>query len=614
MGTQKHSLQDFLKIQYASGGQFSFNDSKIFYVSNASGTSQVYCMPSSGGEARQLTFFEDSISGGLIASGFLVSPKEDKVFCSINPNGSEKRQIYSVDVRSAEVLPLLVGEGDRYELGAISPDGKTLAYYSNKRNGTDFDIYLLDLASLESHCVFSLGGWCEPVRFSPSGKYLTILRNYLNDDNDIYLYDLENGECESLTGHVGAGKIFHGQINWLLDETGFFFVSDAGSDFKGLFKYDLGEKKTLKLLEKPWDLVNVKLSKDGKILALVYNEDGFLKLNLCDPETLTVLDYAFPSAQIGGINFSSDSKKMIYSLEDSRATANLFLLDLGTKNILQLTDSFQGVPKEELVDPELVRFSSFDGLEVSAFVYKPNSFLENQKLPVVINIHGGPESQYTPGFAPLSQYLVQNGFVVVAPNVRGSSGYGKKFLSLDDREKRMDSVRDIVSLREYLVQKYEFVDEDGFVVMGGSYGGFMVLACLAFFPELWAAGVDIVGVANFVTFLQNTADYRRAFREVEYGYLKTDLDFLKSISPINSADKITAPLMIIHGANDPRVPLSEAEQIFESITTRGGVVELLVYEDEGHGLGKLKNRLDAYPKVIEFLQKVLYAKKDSLGK
>jgi Tol biopolymer transport system component len=158
MGTQKHSLQDFLKIQYASGGQFSFDDSKIFYVSNASGTSQVYCMPSSGGEARQLTFFEDSISGGLIASGFLVSPKEDKVFCSINPNGSEKRQIYSVDVRSAEVLPLLVGEGDRYELGAISPDGKTLAYYSNKRNGTDFDIYLLDLASLESHCVFSLGG------------------------------------------------------------------------------------------------------------------------------------------------------------------------------------------------------------------------------------------------------------------------------------------------------------------------------------------------------------------------------------------------------------------------------------------------------------------------
>jgi len=259
---------------------------------------------------------------------------------------------------------------------------------------------------------------------------------------------------------------------------------------------------------------------------------------------------------------------------------------------------------DELVDPELIHFKSFDGLEIPAFVYQPNTIRPGQKFPVIINIHGGPEEQFMPSLKTITQYFVYAGYIVVGPNVRGSAGYGKTYMNLDNVEKRMDSVKDIIALRDHLA-KFPEVDLEKMVVMGGSYGGFMVLACLAFSPDLWAAGIDTVGIANFVTFLENTAPYRRHLREAEYGSLEKDREFLESISPINSVEKIKAPLFIIHGANDPRVPLSEAEQISGKLKSLGRTVEMVVYSDEGHGLSKLKNRLDAYPKMVDFLEEVL---------
>ena len=221
-------------------------------------------------------------------------------------------------------------------------------------------------------------------------------------------------------------------------------------------------------------------------------------------------------------------------------------------------------------------------------------------MPAIFWIHGGPEDQYRPIFNSMIQYFVYRGYAVIAPNVRGSSGYGKEYIGLDDRRKRMDSVKDLVSLHKY-IQKREEIDGTKIALLGGSYGGFMVLAGLTFFPYLWAAGVDIVGIANFVTFLENTSVWRRALREAEYGYLDTDREFLGSISPANSIENIQAPLFIIHGANDPRVPLSEAQHIYKRLQELGRKAELIVYDDEGHGLAKLKNRLDAYPKVADFL-------------
>jgi dipeptidyl aminopeptidase/acylaminoacyl peptidase len=305
-----------------------------------------------------------------------------------------------------------------------------------------------------------------------------------------------------------------------------------------------------------------------------------------------------------GVTFSQDEQYVACTIGDARHTTDVWMIDMKTGEAKQLTKSFQGVLPEELIDPELIRFKSFDGLEIPAFIYRPRSIEPSKKLPVIINIHGGPEGQSSPSLALITQYFVYAGYIVVAPNVRGSAGYGKTYMKLDNVEKRMNSVKDIIALRDYLAKLPE-VDLKKMVVMGGSYGGFMVLACLAFYPDLWAAGIDTVGIANFVTFLENTAPYRRHLREAEYGSLEKDRKFLESISPINFVENIKAPLFIIHGANDPRVPLSEAEQISGKLKSLGRTVEMVVYSDEGHGLSKLKNRLDAYPKMVDFLEKVL---------
>jgi dipeptidyl aminopeptidase/acylaminoacyl peptidase len=277
--------------------------------------------------------------------------------------------------------------------------------------------------------------------------------------------------------------------------------------------------------------------------------------------------------------------------------------DTETGESERLTESPSAVDPRELVEPDLHRFDSFDDESVPVFLYRPSG---PGPFPVVIMIHGGPEAQLRPIFSPLAQYFVTNGYAVAAPNVRGSTGYGKRYEHLDDVRLRLDSVRDLASLHDWL-GSVEWVDESRAVLYGGSYGGYMVLAGLAFHPDRWAAGIEIVGISSLVSFLENTAAWRRAVREREYGSLEHDRDFLLEVSPLTHVDEIRAPLFIIHGANDPRVPVGEARQIHHSLTERGVPCELNVYDDEGHGLKRLSNRLDAYPRAAAFLERVLAA-------
>jgi dipeptidyl aminopeptidase/acylaminoacyl peptidase len=261
-----------------------------------------------------------------------------------------------------------------------------------------------------------------------------------------------------------------------------------------------------------------------------------------------------------------------------------------------------GIPQSAFIAPELIHYPTFDRREIPAWLYRPAE--GERPFPVVVIVHGGPESQYRPYFTFLAQYLAHNGYAVLAPNVRGSTGYGKAYSRLDDVEKRMDSVADLAHAAHWLRDQADF-DGERIAVYGGSYGGFMVLSALTTYPDLWAAGVDIVGISNFVTFLENTSDYRRGHRESEYGRLDTDREFLESIAPIHQVDQIRAPLMVIHGANDPRVPLSEAEQLVAALEARDAPVEFLVFDDEGHGVAKLKNKRVAYPAVVAFLNRHL---------
>jgi dipeptidyl aminopeptidase/acylaminoacyl peptidase len=299
---------------------------------------------------------------------------------------------------------------------------------------------------------------------------------------------------------------------------------------------------------------------------------------------------------VGGFEFSPDSGRLAFTLTAPERNPDVWVVDLPDGDARRLTrSSTAGIPPRSFRRPRVVRYTSFDGRRIPALFYERGA----EDAPVIVNVHGGPESQARPAFAPVTQYLLGRGYAVFFPNVRGSTGYGKAYTHLDDVGLRMDSVEDLAYAAYWLRER----GHGRIAVMGGSYGGFMVLAALTEYPELWTAGVDIVGIANLVTFLQNTGSYRRSLREPEYGSLERDHDLLEFISPIHKAEKIAAPLMVIHGKNDPRVPVGEAEQIVERVRGNGGTVEYILYEDEGHGLAKLKNRLDAYPKIAAFLDR-----------
>ena len=591
----KYTIQDFLEIKFAVGGSFSPEGDKIAYRSNLTGTFQLYLTSSTGGDIEQLTSYEEPLSFATF------SPIKDEIIFGMGKGGDEKTQFYLYDISAKSIRPVTNKPDFIHRWGGWSRDGNLITYSSNERNGTDFDIYVMNLKDGTARMVFDQGGWCDSLGFSPTGKKIVTRKQHTFLHHDLYLVDLDSGETELLTPH--DDKAEYGIPRWLPDERGFFFISNEGRDHIGLSFYDVKKKKLKYVLTPDWDLEGISITLDGKSLAVILNEDGYGKLTIYDTESLEpIKSQSFPKGMIGGTCWSNDGKYLAFNLQSATKNNDVWVWLKKENKCWQLTHSPRRVPEEIFVEPELVHFKSFDGLEVPVFIFLPKK--RNGKLPTVINIHGGPEGQYRPGFNSLMQYFVYRGYAVVAPNVRGSSGYGKKYLALDDIEKRMDSITDLESLHKYLGSRDE-IDSNKIALMGGSYGGYMTLAGLTFFPKLWAAGVDIVGFSNLVSFLENTSSWRRALREAEYGYLKTDKKLLESISPLNFIQNIKAPLFIIHGKNDPRVPLSEAEQIHRKLNERGMKAEILVYDDEGHGLAKLKNRLDAYPKVADFLDSYL---------
>jgi dipeptidyl aminopeptidase/acylaminoacyl peptidase len=377
-----------------------------------------------------------------------------------------------------------------------------------------------------------------------------------------------------------------------------YLATDRDGEFLRLVRLDLATLELEYLTPDDRDVEGVELSRDGRYLVASRNVDGYSDVVLFNGRGRRMPDPRIPEGIVGGFEFSPDSGRLAFTLTAPERNPDVWVVDLPDGDARRLTrSSTAGIPPRSFRKPRVVRYTSFDDRRIPALFYEPGA----EDAPVIVNVHGGPESQSRPAFAPVTQYLLGRGYAVFFPNVRGSTGYGKAYAHLDDVGLRMDSVEDLAYAAHWLGER----GHRRIAVMGGSYGGFMVLAALTEYPELWSAGVDIVGIANLVTFLENTGSYRRSLREPEYGSLEKDRALLESISPIHKAGDITAPLMVIHGKNDPRVPVGEAEQIVEQVKKNGGTVEYLLYEDEGHGLAKLKNRLDAYPKIAAFLDEHL---------
>jgi dipeptidyl aminopeptidase/acylaminoacyl peptidase len=580
----------YLKIRAAYGATWSPDGQRIAFLTDITGVPQAWEVSTGGGWPEQLTFYEERVSG------IHYSPTENRLLFSMDAGGNERSQLFLLE--NWEERDLTRSPAAIHYFGDFSPDGKRIAYTATRRNGTDFDVFVQDLDSVngEPETVWETSGYHTVSGWAPDGSFLIVSRHYSNLNNDLYRLDLSSGEPTLLTPHEGDARFSGARVT--PDGRNVFLATDRDGDFVRLARLDLSTLEIEYLTPDDRDVEEVELSEDGRWLAVSRNIEGYSNFMLFNGKGRRVPGPEMPEGIIGGFEFSPDGTRLAFTLTGPNRNPDVWLVDLPDGEPRRLTrSSTAGVPRSTFRRPKVVRYPSFDGREIPALFYEPDA----ENAPVVVNVHGGPEAQSRPLFAPVTQYILNRGYAVFAPNVRGSTGYGKAFTHLDDVYLRMDSVRDLAYAAHWLRGR----GHERIAVMGGSYGGFMVLAALTEYPELWTAGVDIVGIANMVTFLENTGSYRRALREPEYGSLERDREFLESISPIHKAGKINASLMVIHGKNDPRVPVGEAEQIVEKVRENGGVVEYLLYEDEGHGLAKLKNRLDAYPKIAAFLDEHL---------
>ena len=584
----------YLKIRAAYGASWSPDGRRLSFLTDITGVPQVWEVPADsgpeGGWPEQLTFYEERISGAE------YSPTENKLLFSMDAGGNERAQIF---VQENGVATDLTGDPEAIHYsGGFSPDGSRISYTATRRNGTDFDVFVQELDG-DPETVWEVSGYHTISSWSPDGSSLIVSRHHSNLNNDLYSIDLASGEATHLTPHEGEARFSGARVT--PDSSSMYLATDRDGDFMRLARLDLSTLELEYLTPDDWDVEEVELSRDGAYLIATRNVDGYSDFVLFNGRGRRLPEPRMPEGILGGFEFSPDGKRLSFTLTGPDRNPDVWTVDLPEGEPRRVTrSSTAGIPRSTFRRPEVVRYPTFDDRQIPALLHTPG--MPNvENAPVVINVHGGPEAQARPLFGPVTQYLLGRGYAVFAPNVRGSTGYGKDFTHLDDVEKRMDSVKDLAYAVTWLRKR----GHERVAVMGGSYGGFMVLAALTEYPDLWTAGVDIVGIANMVTFLKNTGSYRRALREPEYGSLEKNREFLESISPIHKAESITAPLMVIHGKNDPRVPVGEAEQIVERVQKSGGAVEYLLYEDEGHGLAKLKNRLDAYPKIAAFLDRYL---------
>lgn len=561
-------------------------------------------------ERRTISAFDEPVQGCYV-------PGRRAVVVSLDAGGSERHQLYLADADHPpgaardKLVPLALDPGAFHGVGGVSADGARVAIASNRRNGVDTDIWVAQLAPgelrcAELRCVDEPGGLAAAGGFSPDGRWLaTSLPGPSARDERLVLIDMASGAHREVLPHEQPGMV--GMPAWVGRDR-LIVGSDVGRDVRAITEVDLATGNERVVVEDDWDL-DCWTSADGRVALVAANVDGSSRARLYDTATYAVLEeITLPeegvmahSHLVPAPRLAPDGSWVAFSLSSPRRAGDVFVHRRGFP-LEQRTDTMADIDTTSLVPPERAVVRSFDGENVPILLYRPRS---GRSARVVVLVHGGPESQSQLAFNPVVQALALAGWAVVVPNVRGSTGYGRRYASLDDVTLRLDSVADLAAVHDWLPSAG--LDPTRAVLWGGSYGGYMVLAALAFQPERWAAGVDLVGISDLVTFLENTSPYRRAQREREYGSLAADREFLAAASPLRRVDAMRAPLFVVHGANDPRVPLSEAQQLHAALAARGVPCELRVYADEGHGLAKLSNRLDAYPRILSWLDKTVPA-------
>ncbi len=594
----KFGFERYLNIRSANSPAWLDGGAKVAFLSDITGTPQVWCVEVEGGWPDQLTFFQEKVWT------LSAAPGGKRVVCTRDIGGNERYQMFLVSSDGVEVRRISESLDAIYHFGAWAHDGTRIAYASNQRNGIHFDAYVQDVDTENTQLIYETQGNFRVLAWSPDGRQLILVNEVSSAHQILYLLDTESKDAKPLTPeHEPVNNL---QAHWFEDEF-IYLLTNQGREFLGLAQLEIATGQITYLMQDlQHDVEALAISPDGRAIAFVSSIDGYSHLGLYNLDTgkrLRVSD--FPEGVIVEPKFSPDSSHLAVSIQSPQENLNVWVVDLenGPSAPRKLTQSsLAGIPRRSFVAPALIHYETFDGRSIPGFFYHPQD--AQSPFPCILYVHGGPASQTIPDFDPRFQFFLSRGYGILAPNVRGSSGYGKTYMALDDVELRMDSVTDLKYAVEWLHQQDD-VDADRIAIYGRSYGGFMVLSAITTYPDLWAAAIDVVGIANWVTFLENTSSWRRAHREQEYGSLENDRQFLASISPIHDVDKIQCPLLVIHGANDPRVPVSEADQIVESLRVRGHPVEYLRYEDEGHKIAKLHNRIDSFTKMGGFLDRYL---------
>jgi dipeptidyl aminopeptidase/acylaminoacyl peptidase len=593
-------ISRYLNVRSAAGASSNPDGTKVAFITSITGQPQLWVtdMRPGGAWPHQITFGESvtfadwSPAGDWIAYGSDRGGNEREGYYLISPDGTRER----------ELLP----PSESFRVwGGFSADGKRAAYAATAPGKDDFDIYVVDIASGKSEKVLDGKGGLYVASWRPGGLGLLLTKPRGEDADDVFYLDLTTRRLETLFQPAEAAS--YESFSWKSDGSGFYLVTNQDHDFQGL-AYFAFTSRTLRWIENPpRDVESVRVSEDGALLAWTENANGFSELHVKNLGSGTENRAGAPRGVIGGLRWAPLAHRLLLRFSSPEIPGDVWVLDADASKLTRATVSATaGLDPRTFVAPEAVSFPSHDGQTIYGLLYMPRSAMKDAKPPVVLSVHGGPTSQARPVFSAVTQYLLARGYAVFDLNFRGSTGYGKRFTRLDNQRLRPNAVKDMQAAVDWL-RTSRPVDASRVAVMGGSYGGYMTFAALTAFPDTFKAGVALVGVSNWVTALQGASPQLKASDRLEYGNIDdpADREFFRELSPLTHVDRVKAPVMVVHGANDPRDPVTEADQFVRAIRERNGDVEYLRFPDEGHGVRKLANRIILYRRIAGFLERTI---------
>lgn len=598
---QAPDIERFMKIRAPNSPTLA-QDGTLYVRDWPDGVNQLYKrgpgQPPNAPMTR-LTDFPDGVNG------YSLSPDAKTIIIAAAAGGSEQDDLHHLDVATGTITPLLVNPKVVYGFQAWLRDSSGFIYTANDESSADFHIYRFDLANKKSTKLLAKPGNWAAADITADGTRLLVGQYISASHANAYELNAATGELTKLD--IGPDETYNAAAAYLPGEKAAMIISDMEAGFQRLFVRDLTSGNTNKPLPDldPYDIEGGAINEDRTLGAVVYNEGGYATMRIMQLPSFQPINITIEKGIVSSVKIRNNT--VVWSNSNTRTPGLSYAAQIHGDHVhgpapITVADT-QGIDLSKFPLPELIKYKSFDGLEIPAFIYTPPGFKKGTPIPFVVNYHGGPEGQSRPGFSALTQFLLASGFGVMQPNVRGSTGYGRDFHMMDNYKKRWESVKDGVEAARWLTQN-GYSQAGKIAAYGGSYGGFMSVATIIEGTDVFGASINVVGIVNFKTFLEQTKDYRRKLREAEYGPL-TDPEFLATISSINRIDEINVPMFIAHGLNDPRVPVGEAMQLAVGLQKRGHDPELLFFPDEGHGFAKLENRLLFAKRMVKFLQETI---------